>query len=229
MSEGAPRIKVLKDGPYLVTGGLPLSKATIGVDGSGEAVAWIEGERVAAGSECTLCRCGRSDGKPFCDGSHADVAFDGTETASREPYDSRADVIEGPVVYLTDVTDLCASARFCLAKGGLWRLPAGAEEPEAAGRVADQANLCPAGRFVARETESGAAIEPDLEPSIGLVQDPQRGVSGGLWVRGSVPVVSSDGFAYEVRNRQTLCRCGESRNKPFCDGSHCDAGFIDGL
>jgi CDGSH-type Zn-finger protein len=48
---------------------------------------------------------------------------------------------------------------------------------------------------------------------------------GPLWVRGSVPVVSEDGTPYEVRPRQTLCRCGQSRNKPFCDGSHKRVGF----
>jgi CDGSH-type Zn-finger protein len=40
-----------------------------------------------------------------------------------------------------------------------------------------------------------------------------------------VPVVAADGSTYEVRNRQTLCRCGESDNKPFCDGSHKQVGF----
>ena len=54
-------------------------------------------------------------------------------------------------------------------------------------------------------------------------------VSGPLWVRGGVPVVSADGYEYEVRNRVTLCRCGSSENKPFCDGSHASIGFTDGL
>jgi CDGSH-type Zn-finger protein len=48
-----------------------------------------------------------------------------------------------------------------------------------------------------------------------------------LWVRGGIPVISADGFAYEVRNRVTLCRCGASANKPFCDGSHYKISFRD--
>jgi len=44
-------------------------------------------------------------------------------------------------------------------------------------------------------------------------------------VRGGVRVVAADGEDYEVRNRQTLCRCGQSQNKPFCDGSHKEFGF----
>ena len=39
--------------------------------------------------------------------------------------------------------------------------------------------------------------------------------------------VIRDGFAYEVRNRVTLCRCGASKNKPFCDGSHAAIKFRD--
>ena len=48
-----------------------------------------------------------------------------------------------------------------------------------------------------------------------------------LWVRGGVQIVSADGGVYEVRSRVTLCRCGASSNKPFCDGSHASIGFDD--
>ncbi len=54
-----------------------------------------------------------------------------------------------------------------------------------------------------------------------------RLLHGRLWLRGGIAVVSSDGFAYEVRNRVTLCRCGASDNKPFCDGSHAAIKFRD--
>jgi CDGSH-type Zn-finger protein len=59
------------------------------------------------------------------------------------------------------------------------------------------------------------------------VEDPAEGVSGPLWLRGGIPVFAADGFAYEVRNRVTLCRCGASKNKPFCDGSHAAIKFTD--
>jgi CDGSH-type Zn-finger protein len=44
-------------------------------------------------------------------------------------------------------------------------------------------------------------------------------------VRGGIAVVSADGEQYEVRNRMTLCRCGASSNKPFCDGTHASIKF----
>ena len=49
-------------------------------------------------------------------------------------------------------------------------------------------------------------------------------VKPGFEIRG---VTVADGERYEVRNRVTLCRCGASANKPFCDGAHGDAGFSD--
>jgi CDGSH-type Zn-finger protein len=58
-----------------------------------------------------------------------------------------------------------------------------------------------------------------------LVEDPAQICSGPLWLRGGIAVISSDGYQYEVRNRVTLCRCGASQNKPFCDGTHAAIGF----
>lgn len=92
----------------------------------------------------------------------------------------------------------------------------------------EEAQLCPSGRYVACDSE-GRALEPKLEPSIVLVQDPQLGVSGPLFVRGGIEVVDAEGELYEVRNRVTLCRCGSSANKPFCEGLHIGADFKDGI
>ena len=75
---------------------------------------------------------------------------------------------------------------------------------------------------------AGQAIEPDLEPSISLIENPQTGTSGPIWVKGRIPIESADGFEYESRNRVTLCRCGKSNNKPFCDGSHTSINFRSG-
>lgn len=58
---GRLRVKRIKDGPLLVTGGFALVAA------SGR-VAW-RGKRAA------LCRCGHSKNKPFCDGAHSAAAF----------------------------------------------------------------------------------------------------------------------------------------------------------
>jgi CDGSH-type Zn-finger protein len=224
------RITVTKNGPYQVDGAVPLSKQIIEPDADGESWEWREGERYQVTDQYRLCRCGGSASKPFCDGTHERNGFDGTETAERAPYLEQADVFEGPDLSLTDAPALCAFARFCDAKGRIWNLvEQGGEEAASLGQR--EAGHCPSGRLVAwRATPSGEsepAGEPAFETSIGVVEDPQMGVSGPLWVRGGIPVFSADGTRYEVRNRVTLCRCGASRNKPFCDGSHADIGFRD--
>jgi CDGSH-type Zn-finger protein len=218
------RVTVTKDGPYLVEGSIPIADQTIVADAEGNSIGWQQGREYQAPATCALCRCGQSENKPFCDGSHARVGFDGTETASRQPYLDQSAEQTGPSLILTDAQPLCAFARYCDVAGQVWNL---VEQPgpDAARQTALEAGLCPSGRLVAWERETKAAIEPELEPSIGLVEDPTEGVAGPIWVRGGIPITGADGGTYEVRHRVTLCRCGASQNKPFCDASHASIGF----
>lgn len=213
------RIKVSVNGPYLVSGGVPLSEQSIDIDANGDAHDWRPGREYAVAASYVLCRCGRSKARPFCDGTHARVGFDGTETAGRTPYLEVAERVVGPKLELTDVERLCASARFCDRGAGAWKLTLKSRHPEARQMAIEEAFNCPAGRLVVWDKQ-GKALEPDLKPSIVLVEDPQLGVSGPLWVRGGITIEATDGTIYEIRNRVTLCRCGKSRNKPFCDGRH---------
>ena len=110
--------------------------------------------------------------------------------------------------------------------GQVWNLVE-QEGAEAAELPVREAGLCPSGRLVVRDQQSNADIEPEFTPSIGIVSDPAEGLAGPIWVRGGITVMSADGEAYEVRNRVTLCRCGASANKPFCDASHASVGFTE--
>jgi CDGSH-type Zn-finger protein len=207
---------------------VPIRVKNNATDSDGEPNEWVEGEIVEAPASYLLCRCGNSGNKPFCDGTHNRVRFDGTETASRAPYVEQAQVFDGPAMVLSDVQPLCASARFCHLFGTVWRQVRHTDDPAVRAQFIRQVGDCPSGRLVAWDKQTGRPVEPDLPPSIGLVQDPTKHVSGPLWVRGGITVESAGGETYEVRNRQTLCRCGASRNKPFCDGSHITVGFRDG-
>ena len=71
--------------------------------------------------------------------------------------------------------------------------------------------------------------EEPSTPELSLLEDPQMHCSAAIWAKGGVEVTSSKGEAYEVRERMTLCRCGNSSNKPFCDGSHASSKWKDGL
>jgi CDGSH-type Zn-finger protein len=220
-------VKITGNGPYIVSGEVPIAKEIIVCDEDGESVAWERGEEFHKHPHAALCRCGASHAKPFCDGTHMSIAFDGTETATRTPYDAVADDVDGPTMILRDAVALCADARFCHRAGGAWNMVKTATTPEERATVRTEAELCPSGRYVATDRATGQAYEPDLEPSIGIIEDPQEGVSGPIWVRGGIQVEGADGRLYEVRNRVTLCRCGASQNKPFCDGSHLEIGFTD--
>jgi hypothetical protein len=88
-----------------------------------------------------------------------------------------------------------------------------------------EASNCPSGRLVLEDSLSGQPFEPIFEPSVSIVEDRSEGVSGPIWVKGSIPVESAAGKTYQLRNRVTLCRCGLSENKPFCDGTHVDVRF----
>lgn len=222
-------VKVTKDGPYVVTGGLPVAKDVIVTDDAGNSVGWRTAESYPVKPSYALCRCGLSKAKPFCDGTHAKAGFDGTETASHDKYNEQAERIEGPGLVLSDAIGLCAIARFCHNKdGNVWALTRDSGDSKSRDAAIRQACDCPSGRLVASDARTGKPIEPELEPSISIIEDPKLGVSGPIWLKGGVRVESADGTAYETRNRVTLCRCGQSKNKPFCDGCHVDAGFNDG-
>ncbi|MFC5519753.1 CDGSH iron-sulfur domain-containing protein [Polaromonas jejuensis] len=221
------RVVISKNGPYIVTGQVPLATQTIGVDGEGGSETWVAGEALPTPAGYQLCRCGHSSSKPFCDGTHRKIGFDGTETASREPYLTQAKVSDGPSMQLADAHKLCASARFCDPHGQVWRQVAQTDKAGVRVMFIRQVGHCPSGRLEAWDKGTDESVEPELPVSIGLVEDPQQQCSGPLWLRGGIPLISSDGFAYEVRNRVTLCRCGQSRNKPFCDGSHAAIKFRD--
>ncbi len=215
-----PSIRILKNGPYSVTGGVPLDEQTIVSDEEDTATDYRMEKQHPEKAQYLLCRCGRSASMPYCDGAHLHFNFHGRETASRESFAEQAEIIAGPELILEDVVDLCALARYCHIGSGTWEQvenPAGPEDRELAIRGACN---CPAGRLVVRDAVTGEAIEPEFEPSISALYDEAAEAQGPLYVKGGIPITSADGHTYEVRNRVTLCRCGRSYNKPFCDGSH---------
>jgi CDGSH-type Zn-finger protein len=217
-------VRIVRNGPYIVTGGVPLMEMEIVSDRRGTALEYRVTKRYPNQQSYTLCRCGRSRSMPFCDGAHARCGFTGQETASREPFAAQAEVYEGPGLVLWDVENLCMLARFCHLGGNTWDLIDRSDEPEARAMAIRGACNCPAGRLVVFDAKTGEAIEDEYEPSIAILRDPATG-GGPLWVRGGIPIESADGALYEARNRVTLCRCGRSRNMPFCDAMHMAYGF----
>jgi CDGSH-type Zn-finger protein len=221
------RIVVTENGPYVVEGRLPVVHEIIVRDKDKIPLKWKKGDVLADEEGSALCRCGGSKSKPFCDGSHKTNKFNGRETASVDPYAERAEVIEGPGIDLADDEDLCSRLQFCHRAGGVWQVAEEKGDKASVNLVKEVAGNCASGRLLAVD-KKGNEYEPALEKGVGVVEDPDRGMSGPLWISGGVPIISCDGTPYEVRNRVTLCRCGRSENKPFCDGTHVDIKFKDG-
>jgi CDGSH-type Zn-finger protein len=186
------KITVSKNGPYIVTGGVPLTVSEICNDENGHCRTWLEVKSYPVQDKYALCRCGQSNSKPFCDGTHAKIHFDGTEAGDRVPYDKGAGVIQGPALTLYDNQHLCVHARFCMRAGGIWNLVELSDDEEARNIAIEEACNCPSGRLVVKDNSSGKIIEPELEKSIVVIEYPPKGEHGPLWVRGGIPIESAD-------------------------------------
>lgn len=214
------RIEIQPNGPYRIYGHIPLSEMAPVHTFNGEPVAWHKlADPKDVAEVYDLCRCGKSKNKPYCDLSHETEGFDGTEEASREPFRGRAETLEHNGEVLADDGDLCISAGFCRTRTlAVWDIFAESDDPALRNQMREMVGNCPSGRLALYGVE-GFLVEPTMEPEIAVLP------GGPLWVRGGVPIVSSDGTMLEPRNRVTLCRCGQSSNKPFCDGTHMDLHF----
>lgn len=95
-----------------------------------------------------------------------------------------------------------------------WILPDAASADE----VSDVVQRCPSGALLYRRLDGGPQEDPDGATTITAIRD------GPLLVSGKVEVRHEDGTV-ETLPRATLCRCGESKHKPFCDNQHIAAGF----
>jgi CDGSH-type Zn-finger protein len=221
------RIEIVKDGPYMVYGDVPLIKESIDGfrDGNHIFAKWGKEKPLNSSEKCSLCRCGASKNHPFCDGAHLDTGFSGEETAKRENFTNLANNSEGQDLILYDQEDLCFGAGFCHSEeGSTWEL-FDSEDKKLRDIAIRQAKDCPSGRLVMYDKKTKKMIEYDFKPSISVIEENRKNVSGPLMVKGGIQIISSDGFKYEKRNRVTLCRCGQSDNKPFCDGAHSVVGF----
>jgi uncharacterized Fe-S cluster protein YjdI/CDGSH-type Zn-finger protein len=131
-------------------------------------------------------------------------------------------VYRGRDVEVSFDLDICIHVGECLRgerqvfelKRRPWILPdaAGAEE------VANVVRRCPSGALLYRRLDG----EPDEEPDGPTTVTPVR--NGPLLVSGKIEVRHEDG-TLETLPRATLCRCGQSQHKPFCDNKHLAIGF----
>lgn len=213
MADDEMKIEIVRNGPYVVYGGIPLYDGHIKANAMGKPLRWERDGRYETDGTYSLCRCGRSDAMPFCSGKHLQ-GFDGTETADDDPYADGCKLTEGcEGVTLMQKPILCLGAGFC---HGVDHIEKTIRKRSTLDTALQQTYDCPGGSLTLRV--DGEIAEPGMDKEIWVTS--KGGRAEELWVRGGIPVVSADGHGYEVRNRVALCRCGKSENKPFCDGMH---------
>lgn len=225
MEEALQKVTVLPNGPYKVSGGIRLVRKRPIVSEYGEPLAWRLDAVIPTEETYYLCRCGHSQNKPFCDGSHKRVGFNGSENAPTDTHAERRVVYEGSqkVIVFRDYR-LCMEAGFC---GNRFRdIQAMVKEIDddtiLRSLVLAMIERCPSGSYTYRLEGEEQDVEPDLPKQIAVVSEmtDTGPIIGPLWVTGYIPIERADGQPFEKRNRVTLCRCGRSKIMPLCDGTH---------
>lgn len=206
--EKKPSIKVIKDGPYLVRD-LKNFRNSKGVS--------IETKPVMA-----LCRCGKSENKPFCDGAHSKIGFSGEKEEDRTP-EKVKDYI-GKKITIHYNRGVCSHAASCVKDASSvfrkdkrpWIDP-DAADPEEIEKIIRN---CPSGAL-SYSREGVLYRDYPRSPEIIVCKD------SFYKVVGNIELEDPDGSVPESREHYTLCRCGDSKNKPFCDGTHLQTKFKD--
>ncbi len=223
-------ITVMEQGPYIIKGEVPFTQQIIAVDSLGESWDYKQGLELKMEPTATsLCRCGASHKKPYCDGSHTTAAWDPTLTDTMKPILSEAKLIEGEELTLADNEKYCVYARFCHPGGGAWRLTEQSQNPDARKLAIRESMMCPSARLMSWSNDDKKINEFDFDQSLAILEDPEVDSSAGLWVKGGIEIKKESGESFETRNRVVLCRCGASHNKPYCDGTHAQLRWNDDL
>jgi len=210
----APKIACLPNGPYYLL--------------NNPEPAPIPNLRRASGAPCitatgvALCRCGGSKNKPFCDGTHSANGFRDANTA--DPAKNRRKAYAGKKITILDNRALCSHAAFCTDElnevfrhhDQPWIDPDGA----AVEKIIATIRKCPSGAL--GYAIDGMEAEPPQRPPMVTVTD-----HGPYAITGGIELLGVEFGEGASKEHYTLCRCGASKNKPFCDGSHWDANFRD--
>ena len=201
------KVKVTENGPYLVSGIEAVTKLP-------------SGEAIPVKGSAALCRCGASKTKPFCDGSHKHVGFSGAKDPDRTP--DRRDDYAGASISVHDNRGLCAHAGRCTDGNPLvFRLrkePFVDPNADSAEAIVGVIRQCPSGAL-SYSIDGKEHREHGGDAFIGFVPN------GPYVIRGGAELEGAELLEGGTTDHFTLCRCGKSKNKPFCNGAHWDVKF----
>ncbi len=179
------------------------------------------GEPLPTEEVTALCRCGHSSNKPYCDGTHLQIGFVGEKEDDRVP--DAVDEYEGVGITIVDNRGVCSHAGICtdnlpkVFKLGVepWIDPAGATVKE----IMSLGERGPSGAL-SYKIDGVCHQDHGGEPAVKVTKN------GPYYITGGVELTDDQGSEPEADDHYALCRCGKSKNKPFCNGAHWD-GFED--
>ena len=207
MDSKAVTIKAIQDGPYIVKELKKFSNRK---------------GAIKCNDTIGLCRCGQSARKPYCDGTHKNIGFNSENQL--DPAKDKLDTYAGKKITIRDNRSICAHAGYCT--DGLPSVFRHGEDPfidpdgAVAAKIIDIINRCPSGAL-------SYIVEDDTVTR--LIDDASIFVApnGPYVVKGKAVLLETVGGKGGSESTCTLCRCGASKNKPYCDGSHWSANFSD--
>ena len=218
------RIVVEEDGPYQVYGDIPLVRKTQVVSEYGEPLTWKKEDTLRASGTYELCRCGESTTPPFCDSTHREIGFDGTEMAVTGLTAERQVVFaDSTKIVVKRDHSLCMESGFCgMRLANIEQMVAQTDDTNVRSQVIAMIERCPSGSYTYTIEEGELDIEPDLPQQIAVVTEitSDGPITGPYRVTGNIPIERANGRPIETRNRVMLCGCGKSKIKPLCDGTH---------
>ena len=214
MEKEKPKIACLPNGPYYLLNDMT-PKAIPNIQTS-------KGGPCSTITGVALCRCGGSNNKPFCDGTHGKNGFTDEKLADGS-LDKRANYV-GKRITIHDNRGICAHARYCTdnlasvfkLKEEPWIDPDGAAVKE----IIETIKRCPSGAL-SYTVDNVEHRDQDREPMVTVTKDGPYAITGGIEL---LEQPLGEGASIE---HYTLCRCGGSKNKPFCDGTHWSIKFQD--
>jgi len=170
------------------------------------------GEPVETESTIWLCRCGESANAPFCDGRHRTVGWQGTCTPAPQK-----DIVvwEGQRIRTRFNPTACMHVFYCKPLKALRAQELaedGAAGEQAARQIAAAVALCPSGALTCEMKADLSVDLPEKGPAIDIIE--------GGEVRIQAAFAGIDPMPGQPADTATLCRCGRSKNKPYCDGRH---------